>query len=89
MGVFINIKTAGPLFCGGITAFNPIIQNNIKATDHMAVVGISGLGHMALKFLNSRGCEVTAFSTNPEKEKEARQFGAYNFLNSLYRLCTR
>ena len=79
----INIKTAGPLFCGGITVFNPIIQNNIKSTDHVAVVGIGGLGHMALKFLNSWGCEVTAFSTNPEKEKEARQFGAHNFLNSL------
>jgi alcohol/geraniol dehydrogenase (NADP+) len=80
----INIKTAGPLFCGGIIVFNPIIQNNIKATDHIAVVGIGGgLGHMALKFLNSWGCKVTAFSTNPEKEKEARQFGAYNFLNSL------
>ena len=78
----INIKTAGPLFCGGITVFNPIIQNNIKSTDHVAVVGIGGLGHMALKFLNSWGCEVTAFSTNPEKEKEARQFGAHNFLNS-------
>jgi uncharacterized zinc-type alcohol dehydrogenase-like protein len=79
----INIKTAGPLFCGGITVFNSIIQNNIKATDHVAVVGIGGLGHMALQFLNSWGCEVTAFSTNPEKEKEARQFGAHNFLNSL------
>lgn len=79
----INIKTAGPLFCGGITVFNPIVQNNIKATDHVAVVGIGGLGHMALKFLNSWGCEVTAISTNPQKEKEARQFGAHNFLNSL------
>jgi alcohol/geraniol dehydrogenase (NADP+) len=78
----INIKTAGPLFCGGITVFNPIIQNNIKATDHVAVIGIGGLGHLALKFLNSWGCEVTAFSTNPEKEKEARQFGAHNFLNT-------
>ena len=78
----INIKTAGPLFCGGITVFNPIIENNIKATDHVAVVGIGGLGHMAIKFLNSWGCEVTAFSTNPEKETEARQFGAHNFHNS-------
>jgi alcohol/geraniol dehydrogenase (NADP+) len=78
----LNIKTAGPLFCGGITVFNPIIQNNIKPTDHVAVVGIGGLGHMAIKFLNSWGCEVTAFSTNPQKEKEARQFGAHNFLNT-------
>jgi alcohol/geraniol dehydrogenase (NADP+) len=78
----INIKTAGPLFCGGITVFNPIIHNNIKPTDHVAVVGIGGLGHMAIKFLNAWGCEVTAISTNPEKEREARDFGADNFINS-------
>ena len=78
----INIKTAGPLFCGGITVFNPIIQNNIKSSDHVAVVGIGGLGHLALKFLNAWGCEVTAISTNPDKEKEARAFGANNFINS-------
>ena len=78
----INTKTAGPLFCGGITVFNPIIQNNIKPTDHVAVVGIGGLGHMAIKFLNSWGCEVTAVSSNPEKERETQQFGAHHFLNS-------
>ena len=78
----INPKTAGPLFCGGITVFNPIIQNNIKPTDHVAVVGIGGLGHMAIKFLDSWGCEVTALSTNPEKEREAQEFGADHFLNS-------
>jgi uncharacterized zinc-type alcohol dehydrogenase-like protein len=78
----INTKTAGPLFCGGITVFNPIIQNNIKPTDHVAVVGIGGLGHMAIKFLHSWGCEVTAVSSNPEKVKETQQFGAHHFLNS-------
>jgi uncharacterized zinc-type alcohol dehydrogenase-like protein len=78
----INVKTAGPLFCGGITVFNPIIQNNINATSDVAVVGIGGLGHMALKFLNAWGCEVTAISTNPYKEREAREFGANHFLNS-------
>jgi uncharacterized zinc-type alcohol dehydrogenase-like protein len=78
----LDIKTAGPLFCGGITVFNPIIQNRIKATDHVGVVGIGGLGHMALLFLKAWGCEVTAFSTNPKKEKEARKFGAHHFVNS-------
>ena len=78
----IDIKTAGPLFCGGITVFNPLIQNNIKPTDHVAVVGIGGLGHLALKFLNAWGCEVTAISTSPDKENEAKKFGAHNFLNS-------
>ena len=79
----INPKTAGPLFCGGITVFNPIIQNNIKPTDHVAVVGIGGLGHMAIKFLDSWGCEVTALSTNPEKEREAQECGADHFLKVM------
>ena len=78
----IDIKNAGPLFCGRITVFNPIIHNNIKPTDHVAVVGIGGLGHIAIKFLNAWGCEVTAISTNPEKEKEAQEFGADHFINS-------
>lgn len=78
----INVKTVGPLFCGGITVFNPIIQNNIKATDHVGVVGIGGLGHMALKFLKSWGCKVTAFSTSPNKEEEARGYGAHHFIDS-------
>ena len=78
----VNVKSAGPLFCGGITVFNPIIQNNIKSTDHVAVVGIGGLGHMAIKFLDSWGCEVTAISTNPEKEREAQEFGADHFINT-------
>jgi uncharacterized zinc-type alcohol dehydrogenase-like protein len=78
----VDVKSAGPLFCGGITVFNPIILNNIKSTDHVAVVGIGGLGHLALKFLDAWGCEVTAFSTNPDKEKETRHYGADHFVNS-------
>lgn len=79
----MDVKTAGPLFCGGITVFNPIIQNNVRPTDRVAVVGIGGLGHIALQFLHAWGCEVTAFSTNPDKEKEARELGADQFLNTL------
>lgn len=78
----LDYKSAGPLFCGGITVFNPIIQNNINSTNHVAVVGIGGLGHLALLFLRAWGCEVTAFSTNPAKEDEARKLGANHFLNS-------
>ncbi len=49
----IDAVKAGPLFCGGITVFNPIIQLGIQPTDKVGVIGIGGLGHMALKFLHA------------------------------------
>lgn len=76
----IDPSKAGPLFCGGITVFNPIIQNRIEARHRVGVVGIGGLGHMALGFLRAWGCEVTAFSTSPDKEAEARKLGAHHFV---------
>jgi uncharacterized zinc-type alcohol dehydrogenase-like protein len=75
-------EVVGPLLCGGVTVFNPIIQYGIRATDRVGVVGIGGLGHMALKFLDAFGCEVTAFSSNPDKEEEALSLGADHFVNS-------
>ena len=73
---------AGPLFCGGITVFNPIVQFDVKPTDRVGVIGIGGLGHMAVRFLHAWGCDVTAFSTSPGKEAEARELGANHFVNS-------
>ena len=78
----INLETAGPLFCCGITVFNPIIQCGVKPTERVGVIGIGGLGHLAIQFLHAWGCEVTAFSSSPEKETEARQLGADHFINS-------
>ncbi len=78
----VDPRTAGPLFCGGITVFNPIVQNGLDARHHVGVVGIGGLGHLALRFLAAFGCEVTAFSTSPSKEEEARRLGAHGFLNT-------
>lgn len=72
---------AGPLFCGGITVFSPIVQFNVQPTDRVAVIGVGGLGHLAIQFLKAWGCEVTAFSTSPDKEAEARQLGASHFIN--------
>lgn len=72
----------GPIFCGGITVFNPIVQFDVQPTDRVGVIGIGGLGHMALRFLHAWGCDVTAFSTNPDKEAEARELGANHFVNS-------
>jgi uncharacterized zinc-type alcohol dehydrogenase-like protein len=73
---------AGPLFCGGITVFNPIVQCGVKPTDRVGVIGIGGLGHFALQFLNKWGCEVTAFSSTDAKADEARRMGAHNVVNS-------
>lgn len=72
----------GPLFCGGLTAFNPFVQNNIAPTQRVGVIGIGGLGHLALQFGNAWGCEVTAFSSSPDKEAEAKSMGAHAFINS-------
>ena len=78
----MDITTAGPLFCGGITVFNPLVQYDVKPTDKVAVIGIGGLGHMALMFLNAWGCEVTAFTSSEDKRKEALTLGAHHTLNS-------
>ena len=73
---------SGPLFCGGITVFNPLVQFGVKPTDRVGVIGIGGLGHLALQFLQAWGCEVTAFSSSPDKAAEARVFGAHRIVNS-------
>lgn len=78
----IDMKKAGPLLCGGITVFNPIILAGVKATDRVGVIGIGGLGHMAIKFLKAWGCEITAFSSNPSKKKEILEMGAHKVVDS-------
>ncbi len=78
----LDAEKAGPLFCGGITVFNPIVQSGVQPTDKVGVIGIGGLGHLALQFLNKWGCEVTAFSSSPEKSDEARSLGAHEVVNS-------
>ena len=78
----MNFASAGPLFCGGITVFSPLLQHHISPLHHVGVVGIGGLGHMALAFLKAWGCEVTAFSTSPEKEQQARDLGAHHFVST-------
>jgi len=78
----LESEKSGPLFCGGITVFNPIIQCNVQPMDRVGVIGIGGLGHMALQFLNKWGCEVTAFTSSDSKRDEAMKFGAHHVVNS-------
>jgi len=78
----IDMAKAGPLFCGGITVFNPIVLSGVKPTDKVGVIGIGGLGHIALKFLKAWGCEVTAFTSNKSKTEALKKMGAHNVVDS-------
>jgi uncharacterized zinc-type alcohol dehydrogenase-like protein len=78
----LSAKDAGPLFCGGITVFNPIVQFDVRPTHRVGVIGIGGLGHLALQFLSKWGCEVTAFSSTAGKEAEAKRMGAHHVVSS-------
>jgi uncharacterized zinc-type alcohol dehydrogenase-like protein len=78
----LDAALVGPLFCGGVTVFNPIAQFGVKPTDRVGVIGIGGLGHMALQFLAKWGCEVTAFTSSESKHDEAIKLGAHHVVNS-------
>jgi uncharacterized zinc-type alcohol dehydrogenase-like protein len=78
----MDAAKAGPLFCGGITVFNPFVQDDIKPTDKVGVIGIGGLGHLALQFADKWGCEVTAFTSDLSKTDELKAMGADFVVNS-------
>ncbi len=78
----LDARAAGPLFCGGITVFAPILDCGVRPTDRVGVIGIGGLGHMAVQFLNKWGCEVTAFTSSDSKYDEATRMGAHKVINS-------
>lgn len=75
-------RSAGPLFCGGITVFAPMMDHDLKPTDRIGIVGIGGLGHLAVQFARAWGCEVTAFTTSMDKEAELKELGAHKVVNS-------
>lgn len=70
---------AAPLLCGGATVYSPL-RRWVRPSMSVAVLGIGGLGHLGLQFASAMGCEVTAISTTPDKEAEARSFGASRFV---------
>jgi alcohol/geraniol dehydrogenase (NADP+) len=73
---------AAPLLCGGITVFSPLLRYGIDATSSVGVIGIGGLGHIAILLLKAFGCKITAFSSSADKEPEARAMGAHEFVCS-------
>jgi uncharacterized zinc-type alcohol dehydrogenase-like protein len=70
---------AAPLLCAGVTTYSPLRQWGCKAGDRVAVVGLGGLGHMAVKLAAAMGAEVTVLSTSRGKEPDARRLGAHAF----------
>ncbi len=73
---------AAPLLCAGITTYSPLSKAGVSSGSRVGVVGLGGLGHMAVKIAAAMGAEVTVISRSPEKEKDASSLGAHKFLLS-------
>jgi uncharacterized zinc-type alcohol dehydrogenase-like protein len=78
----IESENAAPLLCAGITVYNPLRSHGVNPATRVGVVGIGGLGHLAIQFAKAFGAEVTAFSSSADKEEEARALGAHRFINN-------
>jgi uncharacterized zinc-type alcohol dehydrogenase-like protein len=78
----MSSENAAPLLCGGATVYSPLSHFNVKPWMRVGVIGIGGLGHLALQFARAFGCEVTAFSSSADKAAEAKRFGAHHFISS-------
>jgi len=75
-------EQTAPLLGGGITVYNPLRIGGVNPSSRVGIVGIGGLGHLAIQFARVFGAEVTAFSTSVAKEADARTLGAHHFVNS-------
>lgn len=78
----LDLKGAAPLLCAGITVWSPLRHWKVGKGSKVAVVGLGGLGHMALKLAKALGAEVTLFSRSKGKEQEAYRLGADKVLIS-------
>lgn len=76
----LDPAASAPLLCAGITTFTPMREAGITSGSRVAVMGLGGLGHMAVKLGASFGAEVTVLSRSPEKEADARKLGAHEFV---------
>ena len=75
----LPLNAVAPLLCAGITTYSPLRRWKVKKGDKVGVVGLGGLGHMAVKLASSMGAEVTMLSRSPEKEQDANELGAAHF----------
>jgi uncharacterized zinc-type alcohol dehydrogenase-like protein len=76
----LDLAATAPLLCAGITTYSPLKFLGVGKGHKLAVLGLGGLGHMAVKFGVAFGAEVTVLSTSPEKEADAKKLGAHKFV---------
>lgn len=76
----LDLAGAAPLLCAGITTYSPLRHWKVGKGHKLAVLGLGGLGHMAVKFGVAFGAEVTVLSTSPDKEADAKKLGAHQFV---------
>jgi uncharacterized zinc-type alcohol dehydrogenase-like protein len=76
----LNLAAVAPLLCAGITTYSPLKHWKVGKGHKLAVLGLGGLGHMAVKFGVAFGAEVTVLSTSPSKEEDAKKLGAHKFV---------
>lgn len=79
----LPLANVAPLLCAGITTYSPLKYSKVGPGQRVGIVGLGGLGHMAVKLAASLGAEVTVFSTSKTKEQDARRLGAHDFVVSL------
>jgi len=72
----MDAKAAAPLLCSGVTTYSPMKRYKIGNGDKVGIVGIGGLGHVAIQIAKARGAEVVAFTRSPDKIADAKRFGA-------------
>lgn len=75
----IDNAHAAPLQCGGATVFNALHLHGVSSTDRVGIIGVGGLGHLAIQFARAMGCTVVVFSGSDSKKEEATKLGASEF----------
>jgi len=78
----LPFERVAPLLCAGITTYSPLKRYGVRKGQRVGIVGLGGLGHMAVKIANAMGAQVTVFSTSPEKQLDAKKLGAKHFVVS-------
>ena len=78
----LNLAAVAPLLCAGITTYSPLRRWNVSKGQKVGIVGLGGLGHMAVKFANAFGANVVLFTTSPGKSEDAKRLGAHEVVVS-------